>query len=471
MSTESSTAPKKTFKVPHTYVILFTIIILAAIGSYIITPGVYVRAKDEKTGRTLVDPASYHHVERTPVTPFGLFNAVPRGMVAASQIVFCIFVCGGVFTVLRETGAIDAGVSKIILKMRGNERLMIPLTMLLFAAMGASIGIAEEVIVFIPIGVALARAVGYDDIVAVAMMSTGAAIGFSSGMLNTYTVGVAQSIAELPLFSGLWFRAVGFVFLYLSAVGYTLVYANRIKKDPTKSYLYGLKTETVEDAPSHDDVVFTRRHGLVLLITLVCIIYLTYGIVKKGFYIMELMTVFLAIGIIGGLVGKLSPSEIARSFVRGCADITFGAIVVGISRGILITMQDGQIIDSIIHWLASAVSALPGGLAAVGMFWVQSIINFFIPSGSGQAATTMPIMTPLADMIGITRQTAVMAFHYGDGYTNQIIPTSAALMGVLAMAKVPYEKWFKFIWPLMVIWTVIGSVMCFIAATIKLGPF
>ncbi|MDR1884885.1 MAG: AbgT family transporter [Synergistaceae bacterium] len=468
---ETTTAAKKGFKIPHTYVILCTIIILAAIGSYVVPPGVYDRAKDERTGRTLADPESYHSVERTPVGLFDLFKSVPDGMVAAAEIVFFIFICGGVFTVLQETGAIDSGLSKAIVAMRGKEKLMIPITMLIFSIMGATMGMSEEVIVFIPIGVALARAVGYDDIVAVSMLSTGAAIGFSSGLANPFTVGVAQSIAELPLFSGIGFRAFGYAALFITAVGYTMWYANRIKADPANSYMYGVEQQGAGAVKSLDNVVFTGTHALVLLIIVGFLAYMLYGVMELGYYIIELATIFLAMGIVGGLAGRVSPSNISRAFVRGCADITFGALVVGISRGILVTLQNGQIIDTIIHALASLVGALPGGLAAVGMFLVQSVINFFIPSGSGQAATTMPIMTPLADMIGITRQTAVMAFHYGDGFSNSIIPTSASLMGVLAMAKVPYEKWFKFIWPLMVVWTIIGCIMCFISAEIGLGPF
>lgn len=470
MTTETI-APKKKTRVPHTYVILFAIILLAAIGTYVLPPGVYNRAKDERTGRTLVDPASYHHVERTPVTPFGVFQAIPKGMIAASEIVFFIFICGGVFTALQATGAIDCGLSRAIIALKGKEKLLIPVTMFLFSLLGATMGMSEEVIVFIPIGVALAHAIGFDDIVAVSMLSTGAAIGFSSGVANPFTVGVAQSIAELPLFSGAQFRIIGYVLLYISAVAYTVRYANMVKNDPTKSYMYGVEKSGEQEIKSLEDIEFTGTHKLVLLVILAFFAYMLYGVMYEGFYILELSTIFLAMGVVGSLVGKLSPSTIARQFVRGCADITFGAMVVGISRAILVVMQEGQIIDTIINALALVVGRLPGGFAAIGMFWVQSIINFFIPSGSGQAATTMPIMTPLADMVGLTRQTAVMAFHYGDGFSNSIIPTSASLMGVLAMAKVPYEKWFKFIWPLMVIWTIIGSAMCFIAAVIKLGPF
>jgi uncharacterized ion transporter superfamily protein YfcC len=470
MSAESA-AVKKGFKVPHTYVILCTFILLAAIGSYVVPPGVYDRAKDERTGRTLVDPQSYHNVERTPVTPFQLFESVPKGMVAAAEISFFIFICGGVFTVLQATGAIDAGLSKAIAVVRGKEKLMIPFVMFLFSVMGATMGMSEEVIVFIPMGVALARAVGYDDIVAMAMLSTGAAIGFSGGMANPFTVGVAQSIAELPLFSGLVFRLAGYAALYITAVLYTMRYAQKVKLDPTRSYLYGVERQGAEAARSLDNITFTKTHALVLLDMLAFLAWMLYGVMKLDYYIMELATVFFAMGVIGGLLGRMAPSDIARAFVRGCADITFGAIVVGISRAILVTLQNGQIIDTIIHFLAGIVSAVPKGLAAIAMFLVQSVINFFIPSGSGQASTTMPIMTPLADMVGLTRQTAVMAFHYGDGFSNSIIPTSAGLMGALAMGKIPYEKWVKFIWPVMVIWTVIGCVMCYVAAVVNLGPF
>lgn len=462
---------KKRMKMPHTYVILFSIVILAAIASYTLPAGVYDRSKDPATGRTLVNPASYHHVEQTPVSPFDLFKAIPRGMVAGADIVFFIFICGGAFTVIQATGAVNSGLARFIMKLRGYENLLIPLTMLLFSVFGFTMGMSEEVIVFIPIGVLLARALKYDDIVAVSMLSTGAAIGFASGLLNPFTVGVAQTIAELKMFSGLEFRIIGFVFLYLSGVIYTMNYAKKVKANPEYSYVYEEMQKNKEVGILDESVQFTGVHQAVALVCLAFLGVMIYGVMKLDFYITELAAVFLAMGIVGGLVGRLGPNQIAMHFVAGCRDIVFGALVVGVARAILVVLQDGQIIDTIIHGLANGVSIFPKGLAAVGMFWVQSIINFFIPSGSGQAAATMPIMAPLADLLGITRQTAVLAFHYGDGFSNSIIPTSASLMGVLAMAHVPYEKWFRFIWPLMVIWTIIGSVMCYIAAVINLGPF
>jgi uncharacterized ion transporter superfamily protein YfcC len=302
-------------------------------------------------------------------------------------------------------------------------------------------------------------------------MSIGAAIGFSGGMLNPFTVGVAQGIAELPLFSGIGLRFVGYGFLYIIGVWYIMRYAAKVKADPTKSLVYDLMEKDKEEHVVMEVQEFTARHKLVLLVVALGFVYMIYGVMKLDWYIDELSTLFLAMAMIAGLVGALSPSTIASSFVVGAKDIAFGALVVGIARAILVVMTNGQIIDTIISGLASFVSMLPGAITAVGMFWVQLVINFFIPSGSGQAATTMPIMSPLSDIVGITRQTAVLAYQYGDGFTNSIIPTSAALMGVLAMGKMPYERWFKFIWPLMVFWALAGSVMCAIAALIGYGPF
>lgn len=462
---------KKKIKVPHTYVILLSVVIIVTIFTYILPAGIYERVQDPNTGRTVVDPASYHFVDRTPVKLFNMVKAVPDGMKATADIIFFIFICGGAFAMIQATGAIDAGVSRAVLALKGKEKLMIPVVMFLFSIMGFSYGAAEEVIVFIPIGIQLARAVGYDDIVGVAMMSTGAAIGFCGGMINPFTVGVAQGIAELPLFSGIGFRIVGYVVLYIIAVFYVMRYANKVKADPKASLVYEQMQKDMAEGNTDKTYEFEARHKIVLLVVAAGFAYMVYGVMKMGWYIVELSTIFISIGVVAGLIGGVTPSKLASAFVLGAKDVTFGALVVGIARAILIVMTQGQIIDTVISALANILSTLPGSATAVGMFWVHSITNFFIPSGSGQASATMPIMTPLADIVGITRQSAVLAFQYGDGFSNQIIPTSAALMGVLGMGKIPYEAWFKYNWRLMVYWTIAGSILVFIAASIKYGPF
>lgn len=463
---------KKKFKIPHTYVILFTVILIMSVLTYIIPAGEFDTVEDAETGRTLVDPDSFHNVDQNPTGVFDLFKSVPNGMKAAATIIFFIFVVGGSFQIITGTGAIEAVIGKTALSMKGKEKLMIPVFILVFAAAGGTIGLSEEAIVFVPIGIALARALGFDAITGTAMITLGAACGFSSGFMNPFTVGVAQGIAQLPLFSGITMRLIILAVMVTITTIYILRYAEKVKNDPEKSIVRELELEEQADIIDLNNIPkLETHHYLVLLVLLAGFATIVFGVFKYGWYITEISATFLAMGLIGGLMGKLGPSRIAEEFVIGARSIVFGALVVGVARAILVVMEDGLIIHSIINGLASAIQTLPKAISVLGMYVVQIVINFFIPSGSGQAATTMPIMAPLSDLIGVTRQTAVMAFQFGDGFTNSIIPTSASLMGVLSIAKIPYEKWVKFLWPLMLIWGLMGAIFLIIANAISYGPF
>ncbi len=464
---------KKTkFKVPHTYVILFTVILVMAALTYIVPAGEFDRVHDEATDRTIVDPASFHHVEQNPTGIFDLFQSIPEGMKDASTIIFFIFLVGGSFQIITGTGAIEAIIGKTAIRMKGKEKFLIPVFILFFAVAGGTIGVSEEAIVFVPIGIALARALGFDAITGTAMITLGAACGFSSGFMNPFTVGVAQEISDLPLFSGIGLRLAVLVVMLIVTIAYILRYAEKVKNNPELSIVRELELEEKSKVLDLEDIPkFETQHYFVLVVLLIGFGTIVYGVFKHDWYITEISSTFLAMGIIGGLVGKLSPSKIAEEFVTGAKSIVFGALVVGVARAILVVMEDGMIIDSIINGLAKAIQTLPKAISVLGMYVVQIAINFFIPSGSGQAATTMPIMSPLSDLIGVTRQTAVMAYQFGDGFTNSIIPTSASLMGALSIAKIPYEKWVKFLWPLMLMWIGIGAVFLLIANAISYGPF
>lgn len=469
MSTQTH---KKKFKVPHTYVILFSVILVMAILTYVIPAGEFLRVEDPNTERTIVDPDSFHSVEQNPTKFFDLFQAIPKGMKAASSIIFFIFIVGGAFQIITATGAIEAGISRIALSLKGKDKFMIPIFLALFSLGGATFGMAEEAIVFVPIGIALARALGYDAIVGTAMVSLGAACGFTSGFMNPFTVGVAQGIAELQLFSGIQFRIIILVVMLIITTLYLFRYGAKVKADPQKSIVRELEIEEKDKVIDLTNIPkFEKQHYLVLLTLVVGFGFIIYGVFELEWYITEIGSTFLAMGIIGGLLGKLGPSKISQEFVVGAKSITFGALVVGIARGILIIMQDGAIIDSIINGLAMSIQNLPKSISVLGMYIVQIIVNFFIPSGSGQAAATMPIMIPLSDVINVNRQVAVTAYQFGDGFTNSIIPTSAALMGVLSVAKISYDKWVKFLWPLMLIWLGTGAIFLVIANLINYGPF
>ncbi|SHK19933.1 Uncharacterized membrane protein YfcC, ion transporter superfamily [Anaerobranca californiensis DSM 14826] len=465
---------KKGFKIPHTYVIIVAVVLLAFLGTYFIPAGVYQRVQDPKTNRIIVDPDSFQYVEQAPVKFFSfeeshLFSAVHKGMEGASSIIFFIFIVGGAFAMIQGTGAIDAGIGRLALKVKDKGILIIPIMAFIFALGGSTIGMSEEIIVFVPIGIALARALGYDAIVGTSMIALGAAAGFSAGFANPFTVGVAQAIAEVPLYSGFIFRVIMFIVFLIITCWYIVSYAAKIKKDPSLSIVAELEGKNDATLNLQDLPTFTIKHLLVYLALIIGFILIIIGVKSYDWYIQELASIFLMMGIFSSIVCGISPSKSAANFVEGAKGIAFGALVVGVARAILVVMEQGQIIDTIIHNLAMGISSLPSVFAALLMYLVQIILNFFIPSGSGQAATTMPIMAPLADLVGVSRQTAVIAYQLGDGITNSIIPTSAVLMSYLAIAKIPYEKWFKWVAPWILMNIGAGAVFLIIATLINLA--
>jgi len=458
---------KKKLKVPHTYVILFAMIIVVALLTYVIPAGQYQKMQ-LPSGRTVVDPDSFAYVDTNPAKLFDVLKAFPKGLGAAQGIVFFIFIVGGSFNIITQTGAIEAGIGKIALGLRGKEILLIPIFVSVFSVGGLTIGMAEEAIVFVPIGIALARALGYDAIVGMAMVSLGAAAGFTSAAMNPFTVGVAQTIAEVPMFSGIWLRLIIWACTLTLVTWYIFRYANKVKKDIRNSVVYELEQEEKGNAIDLSNIKkLTTRDILVLLIFAAGMGLLIFGVFKYEWYITEIAALFLAMGIVAGIVGGFSLDDIAKHFILGAKDMATGALVVGLARGILVIMEGSLIIDTVVHGLAGVITLLPRTISAVGMLLVQTFINFFIPSGSGQAATTMPIMAPLSDLIGLSRQTAVLAFQFGDGISNSIIPTSGVLLANLSVAKIKYEQWVKFVWPLMVLWTLMAAVFMVIAVLVN----
>ena len=463
---------KKKFKVPHTYVLLFALIIIMALLTYVIPAGQYQKIEGPE-GRMIVDPNSYTSVDSNPAKPFDILKAFPKGLAAAQSIVFFIFIVGGSFNIVNQTGAIEAGIGKVALSLKGKEVLMIPIIVFIFSLGGATIGMAEEAIVFVPIGIALARALGYDAVTGMAIVALGAAAGFTSGFMNPFTVGVAQGIAGIePMFSGMGLRLIIWVCTLILVIGYIYRYANKVKKDMKNSYVYELEMQEKDMAIDLSAIrKMNNKDILVLLIFAVGMGVLVFGVFKYGWYITEIAAIFLAIGIFSGIAAGMNLDDIAKHFIIGAKDMTTGALVVGLARGLLVVMEGAVIIDTIVYGLAAAISQLPKTISAIGMLLVQSFLNFIIPSGSGLAATTMPIMSPLADVIGVTRQTAVLAYQFGDGITNSLIPTSGVLMANLSIAKIKYEEWFKFVGPLMILWTLLGCIFMVIAVMIGYGPY
>ncbi|MBE6030206.1 MAG: YfcC family protein [Clostridiales bacterium] len=462
---------KKGFKVPHTFVLLALFVMVMAILTYVIPAGSYERFYDEATGRELVNPDSFTTVERTPVTFIQFLTSFTLGMQGVADVIFCVFVTGGMMEILNATGAIDRGVASLA-NSKFIAKAFVPVFCFVFGMGGATYGMSDELVVFVPIGIAIAHALGYDALVGLAATVLGAAVGFNAGFLNPFSTGIAQAISGLPMYSGIWLRLVIFAVYYVITVWFIVRYAKKVKKDPSKSIVKDCKCETERqdlDVSALDKM--TGRDKGVLLVFVGGILLMVYGLFVWGWYIDEMTGVFLAMGVIGGLIGKLNLDTIAEKFVDGCAGLTFGALSTGFAKAIVIVMEDGQILDTIIHGLSSVVLVLPEAIAVLGMYVVQILISIVIPSSTGQAATVMPIVTPIADIVGITRQTAVLCFQFADGFSNSIIPTSSVTLSYLAVAKIPFEKWVKFLWPLFTIWVVLGAVFLVFANAINYGPF
>ncbi|MGM8213431.1 YfcC family protein [Virgibacillus sp. W0430] len=450
------------FKVPHVYVIIFCLIVLAAVATYIVPAGEYERITDDD-GRTIVVEGTFTQIDSTPVGFMEIFQSLHQGMVDGASIIFFIFIIGGAFGIFRATGALDGAINSISSKMNGKEIYLIPILMVFFALGGAVFGMAEETIPYIMIITPLALMLGYDSIVGAAIVLGGASAGFSAAFMNPFTVGVAQGIAELPIYSGFMPRIIFWVIFVAVSITYVMLYARKIKNDPTKSLMYEEDQKRNNESNHNDGTKITKRQMIILGVLLLTIIVLAFGVMEYGWYIKEIAGLFFLMGVVMGMIAKMHVNDIAESFVKGCEVLVLGALVVGFAYSILVVLQEGSIMDTILYGLASAVSGLPTGLSALGMYASQALLNFVVPSGSGQAALTMPLMTPLADLVGVSRQTAVLAYQFGDGISNIFTPTSGYFMAGLAAAGITWTKWVRWVWPLIVIQYVLAGVFITIA--------
>ncbi|GIN98712.1 C4-dicarboxylate ABC transporter [Siminovitchia terrae] len=464
MSENKSVANKKLI-FPHTYAFLFSILLVAWIATYFITPGEFQRETNKETGQTTVIEGTYRIIDSNPTHLFEVFKAIPLGMENAANIIFYIFIVGGVFGIIRATGVIEAAIDQLMVRMEGRERLLVPGFMFLFSIGGFSFGMAEETIIFVPIGIAVARAAGFDAVTGTAMVTLGAASGFIGGMLNPFTIGVAQEIAEVPLFSGFAFRLSVYVVILLFAMWYVARYAFKVKEKPSHSVIFDIEKKS---ANSTSIPPISDRHYLVISVVGTGLVINIYGVMKWEWFLTELTASFIIMGVAAGVVGRLSFYKTFDSFVEGAKAMTFGALMVGFARAIVIVLEEGHIIDTLIYSVAHLIEGLPQTYTAICMFLAQSFLSFFIPAGPAQAATTMPVMVPVSDLTGVSRQVAVLAFQYGDAITNSIIPTSSVLMGYLAVAGIPYERWVRFVWKLILGWMVIAVVALIIAVLIGL---
>ncbi|MHB9304911.1 YfcC family protein [Fusobacterium polymorphum] len=462
---------KKKFVFPNTYVIIILMMIVAVLLTWIIPSGEFERVKDEVSKQSIIIPGTFKYIENNPISFLQIPVYIMKGLAKASDIVFLVIIVGGAFNIIIETGMFQSFAGRLTKVFSNKEVLIIPAFSTIFALACTTMGV-NTFIGFAPIAVIIARSIGYDAIVGVSMVALGGAIGFSTGTFNPFTTGVAQSIAGLPIFSGVGYRFICLVAFLIVTNIYIIWYAKKVKANPEASVVYEMEQENkkVEVSEKQHDKI-EGRHYLVLLIVIACFVLLVYGSQNWKWKLQENAAMFLWMGVLSGFAYGFGPSKIAEEFTKGAKKLVYGALMIGMANGISLILADGKILDTTVQYLGGLLVVLPSHAQAAGMFLMQLLINGLITSGSGQAAATMPIMLPVADIIGMTKQTAVLAFNFGDGLSNYILPTSSALMGFIAMVGISYSNWMKFMWKLFLIWTVVGTVLVIVANSINYGPF
>lgn len=513
-------------RIPHTFTIVFALIIVAAALTWVVPAGEFLR--QDVDGRSVVVDGSFHYVDQSPQT-WQIFSALFNGFVDKADIIGFILIVGGAFWILNSSRSIDIGIMSFLRRTRrlsryrvvhklGVDNIIITLVMLMFSLFGAVFGMSEETIAFTVVFIPLAIQMGYDSLVGVCMCYVAAHVGFAGAMLNPFTIGIAQGIADIPLFSGLEYRFFCWIVLTIVGISFVLWYAHRIKAKPERSPVYKLDEywrgrveqnqmqEVVYSKPLAAWILYAllslvmvyvaiiyptttlsvgggeasivvmpilaalfiitgyfalRRsvHFFILDILLFTICYLIVGVLGYGWYIMEISALFLAMGILSGVAYGQGADDIAKLFLAGCKDILSAALVVGLASGIIFILKDGHVIDTLLYGLTKSL-ARTGEVTSLGAMYIfQTLFNIVMPSGSAKAALTMPIMAQFADLISISRQTTVLAFQFGDGFTNMLTPTSGVLIGVLGIARIPYGTWLKWVWKFILALIVIGFIL------------
>ena len=460
-------------KVPHTLVLLFAMVILGQVLSYLLPAGSFERVENA-AGQLQVVPGSFEFTVDAPaLSPLASLTAVPKGLTGAHQIIFLLLIIGGAVAVLRATGTLDAVIGALLRRWGDRPFWLVAGGTALFAAGSSTIGFGEEYFPFVPVLITLALALGYDRITAVGIIMVGYGVGYGAALINPFTVLIAQDIAGLQPASGLWYRMALMVVFLPIGIHHVWSYAKKVGRDPAASLVadvsapegVSISSGGIGEARA-DHPPMTTTHKLVLAAVAIALVVLVYGLSQWHWYLVEMEGVFVALTVTMAIIARMSPDRTAVDFGVGAANLTSTALMIGVARGIQVVLDEGGIVDTLVHGISVPLQELPGAFAAVGMFFVQSLANLFIPSGSGQAYVTMPIMAPLADLVGVSRQVAVLAFQFGDGFSNILVPTQAVLVGVLAMAGIPYDRWLRFILPFMVKIWIVGSIALTVAGLI-----
>lgn len=480
MAAESSKGIKQ-FKVPHVYAIIFALMVIFAVLTWIVPSGSYQR--QEVNGREVTVAGTYEQSEKTYIDEetgdevdlrqgvFDVLQAPTRGIQEAIEVVAFILIVGGSFQVITKTGAITSGMGRVVRRFKNKDILIIPIAMVLFALGGTSFGMAEETLPFFAIFMPIMMAMGFDSMTAFMVVFVGARTGYIASTINPFNVLIAQGILGIQGNPQLWLRMIAWVVLTAVAITWVVLYARRVKKNPESSTTFeddiAKKVEFAADESALDSEFTGRQKGvLAVFIAGMCLI--IWGLVTQGWYMNEISAVFLAMGLLAGVIAGFSQDVIAQEFVAGIADFAFSAIVVGLARGILVIASDGMIIDTILNALATGLGGIPAVLFTTLLYAVENLLAILVPSSSGLAALTAPIFGPLTELMGLNPEAAVWALSMGSATMSLICPTSAILVAGLGVCKIKLGQWWKTVWKFFLVVSLINIVFVAISGLIAL---
>ncbi len=468
-------ADKSSWSFPSAFTILFVLIIFVAILTWIIPAGQYDRVKNEALGKDVPVPGTYQVVDSNPqrlknvlMAPItGMYDPV-EGKARAIDVALFVLMIGGFLGVVTKTGAIDAGIGRAMTALRGREIWMIPILMAAFAAGGTSYGMAEESLAFYALLIPVMIRAGYDSLTPVAIIMLGAGIGCLGSTINPFATVIAANAAGIPFTDGIGLRVALLVLGWLICVIYVMRYAMAVKKDPSKSLVANMKAENeahfLTGGAGSATVEFTAQRKVILTLFAISFGIMIWGVSKGGWWMAEMSALFVGVAILIGLIARMGEKEFVDTFVNGARDLLGVALIIGVARGIVVVMDDGKITDTILNWSASGLEGLSTVMFINVMFWIEVLLSFFVPSSSGLAVLTMPIMAPLADFAGASRDLVVTAYQAANGLVNLVNPTFAVVMGGLAIGRIGYDRWLKFTWPLLLILTIMITIVLSVGA-------
>jgi uncharacterized ion transporter superfamily protein YfcC len=471
----------KNFKIPHVFIFLSAIILFSAVMTYLVPSGIFER-EIRKTGyveQTLILNGTYKEIPKnvslqgallgedvdgfaSPTSLLGLFTAIPKGLNQAGALIFFILMIGAVVNIIKHTGTIDAFISLLLKKFIHLPVLLVFILYFAFAFASTFLGMGAEFIPLIPVLLLISKKLGYDRLFGIGIFIIGGDIGWATAITNPFNLQIAQSVAELPLGSGMELRILSFAVCTLAGFFFLMAYGKRVKKDPKKSIMAD-DPFVLEGSVAINGTAISKKHVFIAITAFVLFAAILFAVQTMGWGLVEMTGGFFAVGFCTILISRMSGDESMKAFITGLEGMIVPALIVGFARGIQVVMTEGQIIDTILFHTAELLGSMSQTAAVTGIYAFQSVFNFFIPSASGQALVSMPLITPLADLLGISRQTAVLAFIFGDGFSNLVVPTNGILMASIAIAGVPYEKWIRFIWPLFLVLSVIGGLILIFA--------